>query len=86
MQTFEGLLDIGFVIRIGDAKPRAITGKYLHVRLVSSHLVGDDGWNIPFGGERVFGAVEKLNKLVFKLLNKGDGKTPEVHGADCFLR
>lgn len=86
VQTFEGLLDMGFVVGIGDAKPGAVTGKYLNLCLVSGNLVGNEGGDIPFGGKGVWGVVEKLSELVFERLNKGGGKPPEVHGANGIFR
>ena len=55
----EGVLDVGFIVGVGDAKPGAVAGEYLDLRLMGVDLVGNDGGDIPFGGEGVFCLFEK---------------------------
>lgn len=74
-----------FVVRVGDAKPRAGGLKEAAVGFFLADQVVNECWDVAFGFELVAGLLEELNEMFFKLGEEFKVEAPEIHRGKSML-
>lgn len=85
-QFANAVLYAGFVVRVGDAEPRAAGFDYRACGLLGLNQRVDHGWDIALGFHLIAMRFEECDEVLFQTGEQGRGEAPEVHGHDCLGR
>ena len=74
-----------FVVRVGDAKPRAGGLKEAAVGFFLADQVVNECWNVAFGFELIARFLEELNEMLLELGEEFMAEAPEIHRGKSML-